>query len=120
MFGKLKRMASHAGTWYHADKKTLNTQLDNYMEEAKKDKEKNSKDKKSQGKIRAIIGPHAGLEYSGRVAAYAYSEINPKLYKRVILLGPSHYVYLDQCALTMCSVYQTPIGDINIDNILNE
>lgn len=35
--------------------------------------------------------------------------------KRVFLLGPSHHVYLDGCALSRCSTYATPIGDISLD-----
>ena len=70
----------------------------------------------SQGQpLKAVIGPHAGLEYSGPTAAWAYINIDPAKYKRVILLGPSHYVYLENCALTQMSKYLTPIGDLRID-----
>ena len=41
-------------------------------------------------KLKAIIGPHAGFTYSGPNAAWAYKNINPKDYERVVLLGPSH------------------------------
>ena len=65
--------------------------------------------------LKAIIGPHAGLEYSGPTGAWAYINIDPSKYKRVILLGPSHYLYLDNCALSKMSKYLTPIGDLTID-----
>jgi MEMO1 family protein len=32
--------------------------------------------------------------------------------KRVFLLGPSHHVYLDTCALSAQLTYETPCGDL--------
>ncbi len=101
MFGQIRRLASHAGSWYPADKKKLDTQLSQYLEIAKNQMEES----KDQGKIRAIIAPHAGIDYSGQVGAYAYCQLNPSDYKRIILLGPSHHVYLQACALSMASKY---------------
>jgi len=40
---------------------------------------------------------------------------NQKKIKKVFLLGPSHYVHLTTCALTQCSEYKTPLGNIIID-----
>eukprot|EP00347_Sterkiella_histriomuscorum_P023645 403333881 len=119
MFGQIKRLASHAGSWYPSDKKKLDLQLTQYLEKAKIDLGDRIKDN-SRGKIRAIIAPHAGIDYSGQVAAYAYCQLDPQQYKRVILLGPSHHVYLESCALTLCSKYQTPLGDLVIDKEFNE
>jgi len=51
--------------------------------------------------MRGLIGPHAGFAYSGPTAAWAYINVDPRLYDRVVLLGPSHHAYLgDRCALT--------------------
>ncbi|KAJ1674918.1 hypothetical protein EV182_002302, partial [Spiromyces aspiralis] len=35
--------------------------------------------------------------------------------KRVFLLGPSHHVYLENCALSQCDEWQTPFGNLTID-----
>ena len=42
---------------------------------------------------KALIVPHAGLVYSGRVAASAYAQLLPhrSRYRRVLLLGPCHH-----------------------------
>jgi len=40
--------------------------------------------------------------------------------KRIFLLGPSHHWYLGKAALTQCSVYKTPLGDINVDVNMTE
>lgn len=34
---------------------------------------------------------------------------------RVFLLGPSHHYYTPKCALSRCSVYSTPLGDLPVD-----
>lgn len=40
---------------------------------------------------------------------------------RVFLLGPSHHVYMKGIGLSSLKVYQTPLGDIELDveSILN-
>lgn len=62
MFGHIRRLASHAGSWYPSDKKKLDLQLTKYLEIARNEMEET---KEQPGKIRAIIAPHAGLDYSG-------------------------------------------------------
>ncbi|KAI9114417.1 hypothetical protein K1719_014645 [Acacia pycnantha] len=39
---------------------------------------------------------------------------------RVFLLGPSHHYYTPKCALSVATVYKTPIGDLPIDLEVNE
>jgi len=68
-------------------------------------------------KLKALIGPHAGLAYSGPTAAWAYKNLTvcaPQI-DRVVLLGPSHKVYLDWIGTTTCSEWQTPLGNIKVD-----
>ncbi|KAJ1527350.1 hypothetical protein HK096_010765, partial [Nowakowskiella sp. JEL0078] len=69
---------------------------------------------------RAIIAPHAGYSYSGLSAAYAYKCIDPLAYDRIFILGPSHHKYLDGCALSQCSEYETPMGNLKIDQLINK
>ncbi|KAG8905430.1 hypothetical protein FRB99_008976 [Tulasnella sp. 403] len=66
-------------------------------------------------RCKAIIAPHAGYSYSGPAAAWAYKCIDTTGIKRVFILGPSHHVYLDGCALSMCDAYETPIGELPLD-----
>ncbi|THH34067.1 hypothetical protein EUX98_g56 [Antrodiella citrinella] len=58
---------------------------------------------------------HAGYSYSGPAAAWAYKSIDTTGIKRVFILGPSHHVWLDGCALSKCTEYQTPLGDLPLD-----
>jgi MEMO1 family protein len=66
---------------------------------------------------KALIVPHAGYPYSGPVAAAAYSLIEPLRHTitRVVLLGPSHRVYLRGIAVPQVAMFATPLGDIPID-----
>jgi AmmeMemoRadiSam system protein B len=66
-------------------------------------------------KLRALIGPHAGLRYSGPNQAWAYRNIRETDFDRVVLMGPSHKVYLDFVAQTACTEYACPLGNIAID-----
>ena len=64
---------------------------------------------------RAIIAPHAGYRFSGRAAASAYGCIDPDTVDRVFVLGPSHRVYLEGCALSSFSYLATPLGLLPVD-----
>lgn len=66
---------------------------------------------------KAIIVPHAGYIYSGPVAASAYAQLIPLRGKitRVILLGPSHRVYLRGLAASHATHFATPLGLIPLD-----
>ncbi|GAA5938106.1 hypothetical protein JCM3775_005343 [Rhodotorula graminis] len=109
------RHASHAGSWYTSDPRKLDDQLSTWLEAtahpAKGDPLTNAPVKG----CKAIIAPHAGYSYSGPAAAFAYRCIDVDNIKRVFVLGPSHHVYLDGCALSKCNEYETPIGNLPLD-----
>ncbi|KAJ1646725.1 hypothetical protein J3B02_000434 [Coemansia erecta] len=114
------RQATHAGSWYSDDASTLDRELQQWLDQVPATVEEIEP---AGGCIavpisgaRAIIGPHAGYSYSGSNAAFAYRCIDTTNIKRVFLLGPSHHVYLsNKCALSQCSEYETPLGNIRID-----
>ena len=67
--------------------------------------------------VAAIIVPHAGYYFSGRVAASAYMSLNPRTrYKRIFLLGPSHHEWFDGASVnTEADYYATPLGNVKVD-----
>ncbi|HEX3045526.1 MAG TPA: AmmeMemoRadiSam system protein B [Bacillota bacterium] len=105
------RRPVQAGRFYPADPNELNRRVDQMLSQAKSDLNELP---------RAIIVPHAGYEYSGPVAAAAYSvfkkfpESSAKV-TRVILLAPSHYAYFRGAVINDAS-YQTPLGVYSLDN----
>ena len=66
---------------------------------------------------KALIVPHAGYMYSGPVAARAYDELAAArgIVKRVVLIGPSHFVPGRGLALPECEAFETPLGRIPLD-----
>ncbi len=66
---------------------------------------------------KALIVPHAGYVYSGAVAASAYarlSELRGRI-RRVVLLGPTHRVYVRGLALPEAERFATPLGEVPLD-----
>ena len=65
--------------------------------------------------IKAIIVPHAGYIYSGFTANLAYKLASNKKIKRVIVIGPSHRVYLKGASVALYDEYETPLGNLKMD-----
>ena len=72
---------------------------------------------KTEAAPKAIIAPHAGYIYSGPIAASAYAQFAPArdLIKRIILLGPSHYIPFRGLAIPSVEAFATPLGTIPLD-----
>jgi hypothetical protein len=95
-----------AGSWYSANSKSLQKQLQTFLEQA---------DVKPKNNVIALIQPHAGYQYSGQTAAYGI-KIAGKQYKRIIVIGPSHAVNMPGVlSLPAVTHYTTPLGEIAID-----
>ena len=66
---------------------------------------------------KALIAPHAGYVYSGRVAGAAFAKIraSAQTITRVVLIGPAHYVYLGGIAAPGVEAFETPLGRVPVD-----
>lgn len=63
------------------------------------------------GKVRAIISPHAGYVYSGKVAASAFSTIERTAsYKNIFLIGSSHVMAFAGASTYNTGDFITPLG----------
>ncbi|KAF5652964.1 hypothetical protein F25303_2738 [Fusarium sp. NRRL 25303] len=106
------RPAGKAGSWYQANSAKLRLELQSYL---------TAVPESLDGvplpipEARVIIAPHAGYQFSGPCAAWAYKTLDLSQAKRVIVLGPSHTYYLEGCAATNFGKYATPFGDLEID-----
>jgi len=65
---------------------------------------------------RAVIVPHAGYQYSGRVAGAVYAETS--LATSLIILGPNHTGEGVPVAVMDRGAWRTPLGDAPIDEPL--
>lgn len=66
---------------------------------------------------KAIIVPHAGLMYSGAIAADGFTQIQAlrDQIKRVVIIGPAHRMAFQGIALPKADAFATPIGQVQID-----
>src|SRR5262245_60896502 len=103
------RPAAVAGSWYPGTAGALARDVDGYLAAV-------DAAALPDGRLDAIIAPHAGLMFSGPVGAYSYkaaAAAGP--YDAVILAGPSHFVGFDGVALYPAGAFETPLGLSAID-----
>ena len=97
-----------AGNWYPANPSSLGTLVDEMVAKA-------PVPPGVPDEVLALIEPHAGLMYSGAVAAHGFRAVESARYDRVIVIGPSHYVGFRGAALPQADGYRTPLGTVPID-----
>jgi len=106
MVAPMNRPAAVAGTWYPGTAGALAREVDEYLAAV---------GALPAGRIDAIIAPHAGIMFSGPVAAYAYkiaAASGP--YDAAVLVGPSHFVAFDGVALYPDGAFECPLGSATI------
>jgi MEMO1 family protein len=98
-----------AGLFYPDDPAELRDVVADYLTRASV--------KSLRARPQAFIVPHAGYVYSGSTAAVAYSlaATERARIRKVVLIGPSHRVYLEGLAVPQAAAFATPLGDIPID-----
>jgi AmmeMemoRadiSam system protein B len=101
------RPTSVAGSWYPDDPVRLRAELDRYVAGADIHP--------PPRRPLALIAPHAGLMYSGPVAAFAYKAVRDTGFTTVVLVGPSHFVPFDGVAVWPEGGWETPFGRIAVD-----
>ena len=105
------RPAAVAGRFYPGDAATLRTTVDDELARARV----------WSGPVpEALIVPHAGYVYSGPVAATGYATLATArdTIRRVVLLGPAHYVGFDGIGVSSADAFATPLGDVPVDTEL--
>lgn len=72
--------------------------------------------------IKALIVPHAGYVYSGFTANLAYNiaakQNSDKNFENIVIIGPSHRHYLKGASIASYKEYETPLGNISINQEL--
>jgi len=109
------RLAAVAGQFYPADPAQLTRLVDSYLAAAKAPTEPNAKAPAKPRAITALIVPHAGYPFCGKVAAQAYRLLKGQAVSTVIIVGPSHHVSVDGAALCSADAWQTPLGTVPAD-----
>lgn len=87
--------------WYPQDKEKLAELIDELMNiPAKKQK------------INGLIVPHAGYEFSGKIAGKAFAMLKNSKKTKAIVIGPSHYTGFE--GVRTLKEIETPLGKINL------
>ena len=102
-----------AGRFYPADSAELARTIDRLTESAAAQKSTVP----PQGTLKALILPHAGYIYSGFTAAHAAGVLEGRQYRRVVLIGPDHYIGFKGAAVSDVDTYQTPLGTVELDPV---
>jgi AmmeMemoRadiSam system protein A len=102
---QLVREPAVAGLFYPKDPVQLSLMIDRLLAAAPTE---------PVGDLKAIVCPHAGYEFSGPTAAYAYKNLIGRHFDTVIILGPSHYALFDGASVPAVDAYRTPLGLVPI------
>jgi hypothetical protein len=111
-----------ASMFYPGGATELRKAVQNYLSNADTEEDVSQLKKEEIAELRTLIVPHAGYIYSGKIAASAYRllEQNQNRFKRVLLLGPAHRVWLEGAAFPEADAFETPLGEIALDKELKE
>lgn len=106
------RLPAVAGKFYPGDKTELEKELKSLFEQAEKSLVKN---------VLAIISPHAGYVFSGKVAASAFNQVDfNKSYDNIFVIGSSHTMYFEGASIYSVGNYITPLGEVKVNRHLAE
>lgn len=101
-----------AGSFYPSNRNELIQDIDKYLKDAE--------GQKLKGEVVAVISPHAGYVYSGPVAAYSFNHLKTITPEVVIVLAPSHRARFNGASVIPSGIYETPLGNVEIDESICE
>lgn len=117
------RRAHHAGSWYDGAEADLDKTLSGFLRNGATEEHSSTE----TAPLRGLVVPHAGYSYSGATAAFAYQALMSELSSSstsvdtILLLHPSHHVYLRTCAVSGAGQLETPLGNLTVnDGLRNE
>lgn len=102
------RAPAVAGSFYPADAGRLRAIVASFVAAA---------DPPEQSRPKAIIAPHAGYAYSGPTAGAAFSALGreARRTRRVVVIGPAHFIAIRGIAVPTCQAFRTPLGEAPLD-----
>lgn len=116
----MNRPTAVAGTWYPREPARLRALLEAQLHAADAAYASASTvaPQGSPATLRALIAPHAGLVYSGGIAAHAYRLLRDADPEAIVLVGPSHFVAFEGASVWPRGSFDTPLGALPVDEAL--
>jgi AmmeMemoRadiSam system protein B len=97
-----------AGRFYPEGKESLHKNLEKLFLSCKKTRE--------SFKVRALISPHAGLVFSGKIAASAFSSVDRDFkFRNIFIIGSSHLMSFEGASVYNLGNFNTPLGKIVVN-----
>jgi AmmeMemoRadiSam system protein B len=94
--------------WYPARPSTLRHEIETYLNHVTV--------APPAGEIMGLVTPHAGIKYSGLVAAYAFRFVQGLTFDSVVIACPSHQHDDNVIISSGHEAYQTPLGTVPLDH----
>ncbi|MDP2698471.1 AmmeMemoRadiSam system protein B [Thalassospira sp.] len=109
----ITRPPAIAGTFYPADADELARQINGLLAQARVAPSPPGKDSPPK----AIIVPHAGLMFSGAIAADGFATVAGLCdrVKRIVIIGPAHRMAFQGMAVATADTFATPLGPLAVD-----
>jgi len=113
------RRSAVAGSWYPGTAAAIAEEVDRYLEA--------TRGASAAGRLVGLVSPHAGLRYSGPVAAFGYGLLRAGRGDAlgsaagalpVVMVGPSHRTAFDGVAVHARGAWETPLGRALVDEDL--
>ena len=95
-----------AGSWYPGTPAAIAAEVEGHLAAARPPT--------VPGRLLGLISPHAGLRYSGPVAAHGYGLLRGRAELTVVMVGPSHRAAFDGVAVYARGAFETPLGRVPV------
>ncbi len=100
------RAAAVSGQFYPEARESLKGQVRQLLAQGRS---------QTDAKVCGLIVPHAGYDYSGRVAAEAYRTVQGRKFDAVIVVAFLHRCFLPGVLVDDADFYETPLGRVPVD-----
>jgi MEMO1 family protein len=104
------RVSPIAGSWYPDNPAILSAMIDEFISAATIPP--------LNGEVLGLVSPHAGYFYSGVTAGHAYKAVLGKEFDTVAIFSPLHDYLPNQLITTTHDAYQTPLGEVPVNQPL--
>ncbi len=104
----LVRPPAVAGYFYPSEPARLRQEVESLLQKAQASPDP---------RVRGLLSPHAGYFYSGKLAAEGFKALSAwrGRARRILLLGPSHFVAFLGVAFYPYRAWATPLGEVAVD-----